>query len=148
MLVHKIFTFKKTFQLRHIVTNLKHFLGPNPKSWGPIDSGCPCVRPSSIFFPGCIFVTDGRRDLAPGNRLIWKVLAYRCAFWQFWPSEMVEFGQKCPKIVVFLNMSFSRLFLCNGWSYYGNTLWRFNIVRCLLHEGIKLDASNPKAECI
>ena len=25
---------------------------------------------------------------------------------------------------------------------------KFNIDRCLLHEGVKLDASKPKAECI
>ena len=36
----------------------------------------------------------------------------------------------------------------DGGEYYGNTLWRFNIVRCLLHEGNKLDASKSKAECI
>ena len=35
-----------------------------------IDLGCPSVRPSVIdSFPGCISVTDGRRDLKK-NRLM------------------------------------------------------------------------------
>ena len=48
--------------------NSVFLLVPNPKGLGPIDSGCPSVRPSvrpSVIdsFPGYIFVKYGRRDL-------------------------------------------------------------------------------------
>ena len=50
-------------------TNIFFLLGPNPKGWGLKIRGVrPSVRPSVIdSFPGCIFVTDGRRDLGIGS---------------------------------------------------------------------------------
>ena len=52
---------------RSILPAIMLFLDPNPKGWGPIDSGCPSVCPSVIdSFPNCIFVTNGCRDLGIG----------------------------------------------------------------------------------
>ena len=75
------------------------FLGPNPKGWGPIDSGCPSVRlsvrPSVIdSFPGCIFVTNGRRDLGIGSyERSWPVDVPFDSFGQIRSPEMAEFRQ-------------------------------------------------------
>ena len=41
-------------------------LGPDPKGWGPIDSGCPSVI-DFFFQAGCIFVTNCRRDRGIGS---------------------------------------------------------------------------------
>ena len=48
-----------------------------------------------------------------GNRLIWKVLAFRCAFWQFLPDSATGHGRiwpKCPKIAVFETWTFPGYF--------------------------------------
>ena len=54
-----------------VSNNLSLLLGPNPKGLGPIELGCPSVIDS---FPGCIFVTDSRRDLGIGSyEMSWRV---------------------------------------------------------------------------
>ena len=93
------------------ITSRERFLGPNPKGWGPIDSGCPSVRlsvgpsvrlsvcPSVIdSFPGCIFVTNGRRDLGIGSYERSRPVDVPFdSFGQIWSPEMAEFGQNVQK---------------------------------------------------
>ena len=77
----------------------KIFLGPNPKGWGPIDSGCPSVCPFVIdSFPGCIFVTDDHRDLEVGSyERYWPVDVPFDSFGQIRSPKMAEFGQNVHK---------------------------------------------------
>ena len=53
-------------------------------------------------FPGCFFVTDGRRELGIGSyESSWRVDVPFDSFGQNRPPEMAETGQKSPKIAVF-----------------------------------------------
>ena len=95
-------TLPEVVKLAKIAQN-SGFLGPNPKGWGPIDSGCPSVCPSvrlSVIdsFPGCIFVTDGRRDLGIGSyERSWPVDVPFDSFSQIRPPKMAEIGQNVRK---------------------------------------------------
>ena len=100
------------------------FIRPQPQRLGAYRFGVsvrPSVRPSvrlSVIdsFTGCIFLTNGRRDLGIGSyERSWPVDVPFDSFGQIRPPEMAEFGQNVQNSG-FRNLSFSRLFLCNGWS--------------------------------
>ena len=71
---------------------------PQPQRFGTYRFGV-SVRLSVIdYFPGCIFVTDGRRDLGIGSyERSWPVDVPFDSIGQIRPPEMAEFGQNIKK---------------------------------------------------
>ena len=71
----------------------------------------------TFAFPGCFFVSDGRWDLGIGsNEMSSRVGVPFGSFGHIGLPEFCRIWLKLPKTANFLNMSFSRLYLCNVWS--------------------------------
>ena len=109
-----------------ILTKVKMIIRPQPQRLGAYRFGVSVrlsVRLSVIdSFPGCIFVTNSRRDLGIGSyERSWPVDVPFDSFGQIRPPEMAEFGQNVQnsgfsELELFQAVSLQRM-VVETWEY-------------------------------